>query len=367
VTVARAELRTLILVGALYAVVVIALRWNHIGDVAHEIALADRWLRGESLYTTVVPGQGSLWPPFAALALLPYALLARIDLSLAAGVWSLVGVVCLVASVVLASRWGTRAALLALLAVAMPVQTNFEHHNANTILLVLVMEGAVDLLDHSDRRAGLWFGLAAALKAFPVVLILYLAFARRWRAFGAAIVVAVVATLLPLLRYGPGGFAAIGDWLRVGLDQGQWQLATSDQSLRALALRFGATPGLAIAFAIVPLAVAALIAVRHRGRLGDLPAVGAGTLAAVIASPLAWVHYYVLAYPAWVAVLSDRARTAVFRKAAVWVAAIATSGLLTAGQGPVRRALLGATVYAWGGLLLLVLLATMQPPATEPE
>ena len=373
-----AERRTLLLVSALYAAVIVVLRWNHIGDVAHEIALADRLLAGQSLYGTVTPGQGSLWPPFAAIALIPFALLSRISLQLATAAWSVFGVACLGASVLLASRWGWKAAILALLAVAMPVQTNFEHHNVNTVLLALVMAGAVDLDANHERRAGVWFGLAAALKAFPALLLVALALRRRWRAFATGLVVALVATLLPLLPYGPtGAVAEIRAWLSVGLDPGQWQLATSDQSMRSLGVRLGLPTTVALILSVIPIGLFVLISLRRKA--SDLMSIGAASLAAVMAAPLAWVHYYVLAYPAWIAARSQAAggppQTAEGGDPAVkagsrllWiVAATATSGLLTVGQGPIRCALLGASAYAWGGLLLLILLATMRPRPEETE
>ena len=75
--------RVLLAGGLLYAIIVVVLRLNHMGDVVHEIALSDRLLRGEPLYG-VTPDQGSLWPPFASLAMVPFALVARFSLPLAA-------------------------------------------------------------------------------------------------------------------------------------------------------------------------------------------------------------------------------------------------------------------------------------------
>jgi hypothetical protein len=84
---------------------------------------------------------------------------------------------------------------------------------------------------------------------------------------------------------------------------------------------------------------------------------------------VAWVHYFVLAFPAWVAVWSgsDQRSARPLHRGAIWVAAIATSGWLTLGQGPLRRAVHGANLYTWGGLLLLLLLAIPardRPPET---
>ena len=53
-------------------------------------------------------------------------------------------------------------------------------------------------------------------------------------------------------------------------------------------------------------------------------------------------------------------------RALIWLAALATSGWLTVGQGPLRRAVHDANLYTWGGLLLLLLLAT-QLRERQPE
>lgn len=324
-------------------------------------------MRGEPLYG-VTPSQGSLWPPFASLALAPFALIARASLPAAAAVWSVFGVVCLVASVALARRWGWKPALLAFAAVAMPVQTNFEHRNVNTVLLALIIAGMVALEDRHEAKAGAWFGLAAALKAFPALLLVYLALRRSWKAFGVGVGVAAVATLLPLVPYGPSGaVTAVRSWLGVGLDQSQWQLAASDQSLRTLVLRLSGSATIAtivVALLLVCFAVAAGRSRDHRPITG----VGAGALVAVLAAPIAWVHYFTLGFPAWVAMLTrnDFPRTPLPR-ASAWIAGIATSGLLTMGQGPLRRALHEANLYTWGALLLLLLLvlpARSRPPET---
>ena len=354
--------RVLLAGGLLYAIIVVVLRLNHMGDVVHEIALSDRLLRGEPLYG-VTPDQGSLWPPFASLAMVPFALVARFSLPLAAASWSVFGVACLIAALVIAQRWGWTPMLLALLATAMPIQTNFEHRNVNTVLLLLVIAGAAALEDGHERRAGAWFGLAAALKAFPALLIVYLAMRRSWRACAAGALVAVVATLLPLVPYGPGGAVeALGSWLSVGLNQEQWQLARSDQSLRSLVTRLGLPAWVAVAIVLLLLAGLAYH-VTLRRRRAALPGTGATALIAVLAAPVAWVHYFVLAFPAWVALLSAP-RTV--PRVALWTAAIATSGWLTAGQGALRRTIHDANLYTWGGLLVLLLLA-LQARRSPPE
>ena len=109
------------------------------------------------------------------------------------------------------------------------------------------------------------------------------------------------------------------------------------------------------------------MAVALRRRSEPLAGVGATALVAVLAAPVAWVHYFVLAFPAWLALLANpRTPDApAIRRAALWLAAIATSGWLTIGQGPLRRALHEGAVYTWGGLLVLLLLATQ--PLERPS
>ena len=332
---------------------------RHIGgDIVPEIQLSQRWLDGIPLYRPALSSQGTPWPPFAALGLAPLGLLARVSLPVAIAVWSAISVACLAIAMVLVRRWGGwRTAALAFAATAVPIQTNFEHRNVNTILLVLVVAAAADLEDGRERRAGFWLGLAAAIKAFPALLIPYLAMQRRWRAFGIASAVAAGGTLLALAPYGAGGGALSNavDWLQSSLAQDRWQLSINDQSLRALVLRMGGTPTLALGFAML---CAVVILVSAGTRSWDaLSSLGAVLLASVLAAPIAWIHYYVLAFPGWAAVLRNTpSHVGRARATALILAAVATSGFLTIGPRFLRHALLQGSVYAWGSLVLLAAL-----------
>jgi hypothetical protein len=78
----------------------------------------------------------------------------------------------------------------------------------------------------------------------------------------------------------------------------------------------------------------------------------------VFLSPVAHTHYYLLAYPAWLVVLTRRAPVP---SRAIWYAGLAaagvlTSGFLTLGRYEWRRSLLATAPYAWGAVLLLLLL-----------
>jgi len=336
---------------------VIVIRRHIGGDIVPEIQLSQRWLDGIPLYRPALSSQGTPWPPFAALGLAPLGLLARVSLPVAIAVWSAISVACLAIAMVLVRRWGGwRTAALAFAATAVPIQTNFEHRNVNTILLVLVVAAAADLEDARERRAGLWLGLAAAIKAFPALLILYLAMQRRWRGFAIATAVAAGGTLLALAPYGAvGAVSNAADWLQSSLAQDRWQLSINDQSLRALVLRMGGAPTLALGLAAL-CAVVVLVSAGTRS-WDALSSLGAVLLASVLATPIAWIHYYVLAFPGWAAVLRNTSsHFGRARGTALMLAAVATSGFLTIGPRSLRLALLQASVYGWGSLVLLAAL-----------
>jgi hypothetical protein len=95
---------------------------------------------------------------------------------------------------------------------------------------------------------------------------------------------------------------------------------------------------------------------------------GAYALVAVLLSPIAWVHSFVLLFPAWLGVLWSKPLPPAHRMALI-VAGIGTSGLLTVGPRPLRSLLLVHGAYTWSAILLwiLVLLCVRtRPTPTDP-
>ena len=58
--------------------------------------------------------------------------------------------------------------------------------NSNLIVLAAVLFGCAALARERDAAAGFWFALAVALKVFPVLVLPYLGWTRRWKAFAWA-------------------------------------------------------------------------------------------------------------------------------------------------------------------------------------
>ena len=356
----------------LYGAVAIVLATHKSGDFYADMLLAERWLQGQPLYgPNVSTAVGAPWPPFGTFALVPFALLARASVALAKAVWAALGILCLGWSASVTHRW-TRdwgVVTVALLAIALPIQGNVEHGNLALILLGVLMAALLDWEAARDTRAGVWLGVAAALKAYPLALIAYAAYRRRWRAAAAGGVTVVVLTGLPLLRYGwTGGTATLVEWARLGKDAGA-QLRMSGQSVQQLAGRMGGSPLVATGAALALLIVTALALSRLREPLPVTRELGAAALAATMCAPISWPHGYVLAFPAWIALLTRPpavADTRVWRGARAF-AGVLTSGVLTYGTYAWRQSVLATSLYAWAGLLILVLLLLPTVPPTHPE
>ena len=205
----------LVAVCALYAAVVIPIGIHKGGDFVQELRLSDRLITGAAPLYAHSPIKGAFWPPFTIFGLVPFALVARVSLPLSQALWAAANVAGLGWSVArIAGRWGWRPALLAVAAVAKPLQGNFEHLNLLVVLLTLIVAAVVDLAEGRERRAGLWIGIATAVKVFPGLLLLYFAYRRRWRGLATGVAAAVALSVGSMLRYGPVGAAsAVRDWV----------------------------------------------------------------------------------------------------------------------------------------------------------
>jgi alpha-1,2-mannosyltransferase len=326
---------------AVYALIVVPLGVRKGDDITTEIAQAHRILDGLVLYHTPQT-QGIWWPPFALLVVVPFAALADASLALAKACWGVLGIVALAWSVhECGRRWGWRPALVALAVVLFPVHNNFHHLNFETILLALLVAAAADLTDGRDARAGVWVGLATALKIFPGLLLPYFAWRRQWKAFGAGVAVAAGVTVLALLPYGPGGaLEALGNFVTLTIEGQNFQGGTivgfHMQKLGRLGYAIGGGGAPASIAALHLLAASLVLATLARrpappARPADDPPleVGIVILLAVLVTPIAWLHTFTLGYLAWVAavayppLLSGTARTA--WRASLWIVAIHAS------------------------------------------
>jgi len=353
---------------ALYAAVVIPISLHKGSDFDIHLEHVELLLAHRPVYATPPPF-GAWWPPLPLVGLVPFAWLAHASVPLAKGSFALANVACLAFAVARARYRFGGAAWLALAAVAVPLQTNFEYLNLNTVLLALLMLAADDLSAGREVRAGLWIGLMTALKVFPGLLFGYLAYRRQWRGLVVGVAVALSATLVAAaLPWGPGeGLATLRRWSVLSAAAVP-QMHGRSQSLPALLFRAGVPLPWETALELATLALALLLVGRRR----DEPDAALSTLmlVAVFLSPVAHTHYYLLAYPAWGVLLTRPPAVAsrIVWYAALGVAGVLNSGFLTLGAYEWRRALLDTGIYAWGAVLLLVLLLLPRPaPARAAE
>lgn len=164
------------------------------------------------------------------------------------------------------------------------------------LVLVLAAVAAWLLLERGRGvAAGLLIGLVVAVKpnfaVWPVLLLL----AGHARPAMAAAAAAALVALVPLLLYGP---AVYGQWIELVLRDGNRAIFLTNASLSGLGHRLG-LPMLGTALSLGLLA--ALAAWARRARPSPLHASALALAAAVLASPIAWVHYTLFLLPVFFA------------------------------------------------------------------
>lgn len=345
----------LVAIAVAYAVVAIATGLHRGEDIENHLRLADLLLQGHNFYEPRPPF-GTWWPPAAIGLLTPFALVARLSLPLAKATFALVGLSFLYWAVVRTAGQDWRRTVVALAAVLGPIQFDFRYLNVSVILLGVIVAGSLDLERGRELRAGVWFGLATALKLFPALLLVYLAWRRQWRGLAVGVAVVVVLTAVPLAALGPeGAIATARTWIELSAT-GVPVHRLGNQSLPELLTRLGAPGPLAI---VLQLGVIGLAAWALRRGASIRAEVALVTLAAVLLSPIAWWYYFVLAYPAWLVLLERLERT---ERPMRLRGVAALSGLLMCGVlGPRAWGLpvVSAGVFMWGAMLLFgVLIGT---------
>ncbi|MBO0864783.1 MAG: DUF2029 domain-containing protein, partial [Mycobacterium sp.] len=273
---------------------------------------AMRVREGLDLYSVGLTGNPKtllfIYPPFAALALLPMAFVSEPTVQV---LWLVLmcGLITYAIRRMLTSMgptaagglaktglaktglWSLTALLVGLVAWLEPFRLSLQLGQINIVILVLVL---ADLLGPERRRwAGIGIGLAAGIKLTPALFIVYLVVIGRVRAalvasatFAATIVVGFVWLPRDSAFY----------WLRGGFhDAGRISqnpyVSTANTTVSGLLTRLHAPATLATAAAVILAAVAvALAAVAYRRGQAVLGIAVVG-MACAAASPFSWSHH----------------------------------------------------------------------------
>ncbi len=269
-----------------------------------------------------VTGLPFTYPPFAAVAMVPLALVPG---WLAAALWTGAGAACIAAAVVVVRHADGRPApgwLVAVVAVAAlglePVWQNLAFGQINAVLMLAVL---VDVLRPGHRASGVLVGIVAGLKLSPLVFVVLLVLVGRRSAAGRAVLsfVATVAVGFALLPA-----AATSYWTDGLLDArrvGPPALAHNQSVSGTLARLFDGPPPTLLWLCVAgPIALAVLGVGVACWRRGD-PVLGTclAAMAMLLASPITWSHHWVWAVPVAI-VLWDRSRWATVAWSAVFVA-----------------------------------------------
>jgi len=223
---------------------------------------------GSDPYVLANVGEGGhfLWTILAGWLLLPltlipggYVLLVALEAAGVAAAALLLGV----------RDWRLIAVALAWPATVNSVQTG------NITVLVLVLLAAT-WHDRDHARAGLWAGLAVAVKLFAWPVLVWLVATRRWRAVAAAGAVQAVALMMML------PYTSVSEFERF---ERQVDRAMAGQAITiaALARYLGTTPAIALTLTLI---LGLTILWFGRRDLGWV------VVAMLVLSPVVWLHYY---------------------------------------------------------------------------
>ncbi|WP_020673048.1 glycosyltransferase 87 family protein [Amycolatopsis nigrescens] len=269
-----------------------------------------------------------IYPPFAAIALTPLAVLPWSWMVAALFVLSLLGLLLTLFAVTWRMRpAGGRLGALMVAGAALPalvwlepIRGTFGFGQVNLLLMALV---TADLLLAGRRSRGIGVGLAAAIKLTPLAFLLYFLVRRDYRALGTAVATCAVVTGLAFVvapdasaRYWLGGLAGAS-----GLSGSTFH---TNQTILATLTRLGMDPGFTTLSWLGLSGIVAVAAATAMRRSTPVVALLLNATAAVLISPISWSHHWVWIAPALLTALIHSCAT--LGPSSGWSVAIVTAG-----------------------------------------
>ena len=292
---------------------------NTKSDLKAEFLMANALAAGVDPYTSLdvlattwLPGQGvgklthpTPHPIFVGWLCLP---LAALTFPQAAVAWFVFEVLCLVVGVLLWLRiegQPLRAWLVILLVIGLigwfPIAMELGLGQLSILLSALFLGSWLALVRGKDSVAGACLGTMVLIKLVGVPVLLWLALKGRWRVVGSAAALVTGAHLMAIWIH--GWSLVLGYYTTIGpLVAQQYITRPTNLSVWSLGVRLFGTEALATALTLALLGVLVWLAARARRWDTSLPFLFGGGL---FLSPVAWVHYFVMAVPA-MAVLTRR-------------------------------------------------------------
>ncbi len=292
-----------------------------------------------------VTGYPFTYPPFAAVVMVPVALLPG---WLSAALWTGASVGALAAVVIVVRRAldrpapGWMVAVLTCAAVALePVWQNLSFGQVNVLLMLALL---VDLLVPERRWSGVLVGIAAGVKLTPLLFVVLLVLVGRRTAAGRAVAAFALTVAVGFVAMPAASASYWTEGLFDASRVGPPALAHNQSAYGALSRLLDGQPSTLLWLAVaMPLALAVLLLAAHRWRADDrVLGTCLGAIAMLIVSPVSWSHHWVWVVPIAL-VLWEGSRWACF----AWVAVFVARPIVWPGYGHHRE-------YAWGPIDHLV-------------
>jgi len=187
-----------------------------------------------------------------------------------------------------------------------PAAMNFEYAQRQILILLLLVVAMRAMERNRDWPAGIMLAAAGLLRAFPLLLMIYLAVARRWRILRCAAVSVVAGGFITIVMVGAPcvdfvrglGWASQRKFLELSVNPALgptvsrffwftsgFGLGAQHDALRKVAV--------VLAEAII-LAMTVRATVRIEGRDPDWRAFSLWLITSILLSPIAWPHYLAL-------------------------------------------------------------------------
>jgi hypothetical protein len=265
--------------------------------------------------------------------------------------------------------------LVPLVLSAGPLLSNFVELQVNVLMLFFVSMGLLAVRNEREWRAGFWLGLATAAKAYPAVFAVWLVYRKRWTALAGMVLWAAALTFLPSFRFGlDGPRITFMRWLGISAG-GAYPLTCGNQSVYAALARWilfdwhtmtrvklvsppagdwGCRVALALSVLLFVLCVSVFVFLAKRKKFQSAAVEGSVfCVLMVLFSPIAWKHYWTMAFPAWFCLfgvwssVKDRFVLSVLGGAFVFVTVLPSLKFIRSLVG------CGLSAYTVGGALLL--------------
>lgn len=291
-------------------------------------------LKLEDLYRLSAPGKNNTWPPFFSFFTTPLALSEDfLGLAVTKELWYFINFAAFIASIQMISLmlykkkpaflpqkngfdFSSDLVFVPFFLILPGFIYNFFMLQINMFVLFLTIAGLFFYNRDKNWKAGFFFGLAAAIKAYPGLFLIYFIFRKQWKVAGTMFVWSAGFTLFPILFYGFERYIGLMmEWISISFFKPFviGYKSSNNQSLyafweRLLAHQFHITQPASILIkaanfsSIFAILSAAFISISRfplkKASITGFIEFSIICIMMMLFPPIAWRHYWVLLLPA---------------------------------------------------------------------